>query len=194
MSKEKIIYGIYADDDVILDAVKKIREQGYNIDEVYSPFPIHGLDSAMGLKYSRIAITSFIYGCIGASCALLMFWYMMIYDWPMIIGGKPNFTLNENLPAFIPITFEMTVFFASHLMVITFLIRCGLYPGSSSKSPDPRTTDDKFLMEIHTDGDSKKVKKIKDLMKRVFGLLLAAITFPTAFNAGSCGYDCEYLD
>ena len=88
----------------------------------------------MGLRYSKIAITSFIYGCIGASCALLMFWYMAIYDWPLIIGGKPNFSLNENLPAFIPITFEMTVFFASHLMVITFLFRCGLYPGSSEKS------------------------------------------------------------
>tara|TARA_B100000427_G_scaffold232777_1_gene195874 strand:- start:299 stop:829 length:531 start_codon:yes stop_codon:yes gene_type:complete len=166
MNKEKVIYGIYDDDDVILDAVKAIREKGHHIDEVYSPFPIHGLDHAMGLKHSRIAITSFIYGCIGASCALLMFWYMMVYDWQMIIGGKPNFTLNENLPAFIPITFEMTVFFAAHLMVVTFLIRCGLYPGSSSTSPDPRTTDDKFLMEIHVDGDTKKVKKIKDLMKK----------------------------
>jgi len=166
MDKQKVIYAIYDDDDVILNAVKSIRKNGYNIDEVYSPFPIHGLDTAMGLKYSRIAITSFLYGCVGACCALLMFWYMMIHDWPLIIGGKPNFTLNENLPAFIPVTFEMTVFFASHLMVITFLIRCGLYPGSSSKSPDPRTTDDKFLMEIHTDDDIKKVKKIKDLLKK----------------------------
>ena len=166
MSKEKIIYGLYDDDDIILDAVKTIKDKGHHIDEVYSPFPIHGLDTAMGLKYSRIAITSFIYGCIGFSCALLMFWYIMIHDWPMNIGGKPNFTLNENMPAFIPVTFEMTVFFAAHLMVITFLIRCGLYPGSSKTSPDPRTTDDKFLMEIHTDGTSKTIKSIKDLMKK----------------------------
>tara|TARA_B100001250_G_C19778762_1_gene780846 strand:+ start:466 stop:996 length:531 start_codon:yes stop_codon:yes gene_type:complete len=166
MSKEKIIYGIYDDDDVILDAVKVIKDEGYQINEVYSPFPIHGLDKAMGLKHSRLAITSFIYGCIGASCALLMFWYMMVHDWPMNIGGKPNFTLNENLPAFVPVLFEMTVFFASHLLVITFLIRCSLFPGSQSKSPDPRTTDDKFLMEIHVSEDDKKVKKIKDLIKK----------------------------
>ena len=166
MSKEKIIYGIYDDEDLVLDAVKNIRTEGYHIDEVYCPFPVHGLDTAMGLKYSRIAITSFLYGCTGACCALLMFWYMMVYDWPMIIGGKPNFSLNENLPAFIPITFEMTVFFASHLMVLTFLIRCKLYPGASSASPDLRTTDDKFLMEIHTDGDTKKIEKIKTLMKK----------------------------
>jgi len=165
MNKENIIYGVYDDDDLILQAVKTIKSKGHHVDEVYSPFPIHGLDHALGLKHSRLAITSFMYGCLGACCALLMFWYMMIYDWPMNIGGKPNFTLNQNLPAFIPITFEMTVFFASHLMVITFLIRCNLYPGSNSKSPDPRTTDDKFLMEIHTGGDKQKVKIIKDLMK-----------------------------
>jgi len=166
MNKEKIIYGVYADDEIILNAVKTIRKTGQHIDEVYSPFPIHGLDHALGLKYSRLAICSFIFGCIGFSCALLMFWYFMIYDWPMNIGGKPNFSLNENMPAFIPVTFEMTVFFAAHLMVVTFLIRCGLYPGSDSKSPDPRTTDDKFLMEIRTNSDAKNIKKIKDLMKK----------------------------
>tara|TARA_B110000444_G_scaffold223391_1_gene225977 strand:+ start:9070 stop:9594 length:525 start_codon:yes stop_codon:yes gene_type:complete len=147
MSK-KVIYGIYDDDDVILQAVKDIREKGLHVDEVYSPFPIHGLDHAMGLKPTRLAITAFIYGCIGLFLGLLMMWYMMIIDWPMIIGGKPNFTLLDNLPAFVPIAFEITVFFASHLMVITYLVRCQLFPGSSASSPDPRTTDDKFLMEI----------------------------------------------
>ena len=147
MSK-KLIYGIYDDDDVILKAVKDIRAKGLQINEVYSPFPIHGLDSAMGLKPTRIAITSFIYGCTGLSLGLLMMWYMMVQDWPQIIGGKPNFSLLENLPAFVPILFECTVFFASHLMVITYLIRCKLYPGSSETSPDPRTTDDMFLMEV----------------------------------------------
>ena len=165
MAKE-ILHAIYDDDEVLLSSVKSLKEQGIEISEVYSPFPIHGLDHALGLKYSRLAICSFIFGAIGFSCALLLMWYIMIHDWPMNIGGKPSFTLNENLPAFIPVTFEMTVFFAAHLMVVTFLIRCGLYPGSSTTSPDPRTTDDKFLMEIHTNGDAKSVKKIKDLMKK----------------------------
>ena len=82
---------------------------------------------------------------------------MMIHDWPMNIGGKPSFSLIQNLPAFIPITFEMTVFFASHLMVITYLIRCKLYPGSSQTSPDPRTTDDMFLMEIEAHGNEAEI-------------------------------------
>lgn len=156
MSK-KVIYGIYDDDDVILKAVKDIRGKGVDIAEVYSPFPIHGLDHALGLKPTRLAITSFIYGCTGLSLALLMMWYMMIHDWPMNIGGKPSFSLIQNLPAFIPITFEMTVFFAAHLMVITYLIRCKLYPGSSQTSPDPRTTDDMFLMEIEAHGNEAEI-------------------------------------
>ena len=162
MSK-KVIYGLYDDDDVILQAVKDIREKGIHINEVYSPFPIHGLDHALALKPTRLAITSFIYGCTGLSLALLMMWYMMIHDWPMNIGGKPSFSLIQNLPAFVPITFEMTVFFASHLMVLTYLIRCKLYPGSVETSPDPRTTDDMFLMEIESHENDKE---IVDLLKK----------------------------
>ena len=166
MNSSKVIYGLYDDDDKLLAATRTMVSEGYHVNEVYSPFPVHGLDTAMGLKYSRIAVTSFLYGIMGAFLITLLMWYVMVEDWPLIIGGKPNFTYGQNLPSFIPVTFEATVFCAAHLMVITFLFRCGLYPGSQEKSPDPRTTDDKFLMEIHTDGDAKKVKQIKDLMKK----------------------------
>jgi hypothetical protein len=156
MSK-KVIYGIYDDDDVILKAVKDIREKGVHIDEVYTPFPVHGLDHALGLKPTRLAITSFLYGCTGLSLGILMMWYMMIDDWPQIFGGKPNFTLLQNLPAFVPIAFELTVFFAAHLMVLTYLMRCKLYPGSTETSPDPRTTDDMFLLEIEAHGNEADI-------------------------------------
>ena len=162
----KRLHVMFDDDDILLDAVKEIVKNKIYIYEVYTPFPVHGLDKAMKLKPTNISIATFIYGCIGFTVAVLMMYYIMIVDWPQDIGGKPSFTLIENIPSFVPIIFEMTVFFAAHLMVITFLIRCGLYPGSSSKSPDPRTTDDKFLMEIHVEDDVKKVKKIKELMKK----------------------------
>ena len=160
----KIIYGLFADDELLLDATKKLVSKGHRVNEVYSPYPVHGLDTAMGLKYSRLAITSFLYGMLGAFLITLLMWYVMVADWPMVIGGKPNFSYGQNLPAFIPVTFEATVFFAAHLMVITFLFRCGLFPGSSSRNPDPRTTDDKFLMEIH-ESDSKKITEIKSILK-----------------------------
>jgi hypothetical protein len=156
----KTIYGIYNDDDTLLSAVKKIRGEGISISEVYSPFPIHGLDKALGLKDTRLAVTAFLYGLTGLSLGLLMMWYMNIQSWPMNIGGKPSFSLLQNLPSFIPVAFECTVFFAAHLMVITYLMRCKLYPGSSNKSPDPRTTDNMFLVEIIVKADEKKIYKL----------------------------------
>ena len=159
MSK-KVVYGIYDDDDVILKAVKDIRAKGIHVDEVYSPFPIHGLDHALGLKPTRLAITSFLYGCTGLSLGMIMMWYMMIKDWPQIIGGKPNFSFLENMPAFVPIMFELTVFFAAHLMVITFYMRSRIWPFKKAENPDPRTTDDHFLMEIELHDNEEELMKL----------------------------------
>lgn len=144
----KVIHAIYNDDDVLMSAVRKVKAERYHIEEIYTPFPVHGLDKAMGLAPTRIAITSFIYGCIGLAVATVMMNYMMIQDWPMNIGGKPSFTFYQNMPAFIPIMFELTVFFAAHLMVITFYLRSRLWPFKQAENPDLRTTDDHFLIEI----------------------------------------------
>jgi hypothetical protein len=84
----------------------------------------------------------------------------MVVDWPQDIGGKPSFSWLENMPAFVPIMFECTVLFAGHLMVITFLVRNGMYPGRPAMNPDPRTTDDKFLIEIEAEGDTSKIMEV----------------------------------
>ncbi len=153
----KVIHAIFDDDDVLLSAVKKVREAKYQIEEVFTPFPVHGLEKAMGLKNTRIAITAFIYGLTGLGFAIWMMNYMMIEDWPQNIGGKPNFSYAENMPAFVPIMFELTVFFAAHLMVITFYLRSKIGPFVKASNPDPRTTDDKFLMEVVVEGDEKEI-------------------------------------
>ena len=158
----KLVYGIYDDEEILLTAVKEIRSKDIDIKEVYSPFPIHGLDHALGLKRTRLAIAAFFYGALGCIFAFAMTYYIMIIDWPMNIGGKPSFAYYLNMPAFVPILFEMTVFFAAHLMVITYFFRSKLFPGQTASNPDLRTTDDKFLMEIESDND----KSISDLMKK----------------------------
>lgn len=144
----KVIHAIYTDDDILLQAVKQVRAGRYHIAEIYTPFPVHGLDKAMGLEPTRLAITSFLYGLVGLAVAIVMMNYMMIEDWPQDIGGKPSFSFLSNLPAFVPIIFELTVFFAAHLMVITFYMRSKLWPFKEAENPDVRTTDDHFLMEI----------------------------------------------
>jgi len=158
----KVIHAIYTDDDLLLQAVKQVREARYHIAEIYSPFPVHGLDKAMGLEPTRLAIASFIYGIVGFSVAIIMMNYMMIVDWPQDIGGKPSFSFMQNLPAFVPIIFELTVFFAAHLMVITFYMRSKLWPFKSAENPDVRTTDDHFLMEI--DAANHNVKELSKFL------------------------------
>ncbi|MRX66789.1 quinol:cytochrome c oxidoreductase membrane protein [Flavobacterium resistens] len=144
----KVIYAIYNDDDILMDAVKKTRAAHHHIEEVFTPFPVHGLDKAMGLAPTRLAICAFLYGCVGISVATTMMSYIMIHDWPQDIGGKPSFSFIQNMPSFVPIMFEMTVFFAAHLMVITFYMRSRLWPFKQAENPDVRTTDDHFLMEV----------------------------------------------
>ena len=153
----KVVQAMYNDDDILMDAVKEVRAAKYHIEEVYTPFPVHGLDKAMGLKGTRIAITAFMYGCVGLVFSVWMMNYMMIEQWPQDIGGKPSFTFIQNMPAFVPIMFEMTVFFAAHLMVITFYMRSRLWPCKEAENPDPRTTDDMFVMEVIVDGNEAEL-------------------------------------
>ncbi|MFL2601410.1 MAG: DUF3341 domain-containing protein [Flavobacteriaceae bacterium] len=157
MSGKRFIHGIYDDDDVLLSAIKSIRAEKYDIEEVYTPFPVHGLDKALGIEETRIAIMAFIYGCIGLIVAFLMMDFIMIKDWPQNIGGKPSFSFLENMPSFVPVMFEMTVFFAAHLMVITFYLRSKLWPFKKAENPNPLTTDDKFLVEIELNDNEKRL-------------------------------------
>ena len=154
----KFIHAIYDDDDVLLDAVKDVRKNKFHIEEVFTPFPVHGLDKALGLERTRMGIMAFIYGCIGLMVSFLIMNYMMIEDWPQNIGGKPSFSYLQNMPAFVPIMFELIVYFAAHLMVITFYLRSRLWPFKEAENPNPLTTDDKFLMEVEIHNNEKELK------------------------------------
>lgn len=166
MSK-KIIYGVFDDEEVLLSSAKELRSQGVKINDVFSPFPIHGLDPVIGIKPTRLSNASFFYGLFGTSFAVWMTWYMLISDWPMNIGGKPNFLWIYNMPAFIPVTFELTVFCAAHGMVLSYLLVNKMYPGRQPHNPDIRSTDDKFIMEIQTSQNSKHAEEsIMESLKR----------------------------
>jgi hypothetical protein len=164
MSATKLIHGIYRDEEQLKVGALKLRAARVRVKEVFSPFPIHGLDPIIGIDRTWISICAFIYGLTGMSLALLMTYYMMIKDWPTDIGGKPSFFFYMNIPAFIPVTFESTVFCAGHGMALTFFLRSWILPGVSPKNPDPRTTDDMFLMEIEAkpEDEQRIVAMLKD--------------------------------
>ena len=156
----KVIHALYDDDDILLDAVKEVKAAHHHIEEVYTPFPVHGLDKALGLEPTKLGITAFMYGVTGLFFSYWFLDYIMIQDWPQNIGGKPSFAFYMNMPAFVPVMFEMTVFFAAHLMVITFYMRSKIWPFREAENPDPRTTDDIFLMEVAVDGSEDELTSL----------------------------------
>ena len=141
---KNFLVGIFDDEDAVLSGIKGVRDSGIKIHEVYSPFPVHGIDDALGIKKSRLPIAAFLFGMTGTTCALTMQIWMLGFDWPMIIGGKNN----ASLPPFIPVTFEMTVLFAAFGMVGTFMIVSGLKPYAWPRQFDLRSTEDKHVMAV----------------------------------------------
>ncbi len=159
MSKKKL-YGIFDDEDVMMKALTVLKTGGRRVTDVISPYPVHGMDEALGLKRTRISICCFLYGITGTCLAVLMMWYMNIFDWPMDIGGKPSFNLYKNFAAFVPVTFESTVLCAAHGMVITFYLRSKLLPGVEPPMYHARQADDYFVMTVETsEGDADAAAK-----------------------------------
>jgi len=152
---DTILYAMYDDDDKLMDGAKKLVSNGVHVNEVFSPMPIHGIDDVIGVKHTRLGIAAFLYGLTGLMLATLGMKYFMIDDWMMNIGGKPSFSYLENLPAFVPISFEFTVLCAAHGMSITYLLRNKTLPGMPASNPDPRTTDDRFVMEVRASENTK---------------------------------------
>lgn len=151
MSKE-VLYGLYDDENDLFAAIEKAKAAHLDIMDVYTPFPVHGLDDVMGLSESRLHIAGFVYGAMGTMTALGVMTWVFTRDWPIIFGGKPYFSF----PAFVPIAFELTVLFAAVGMVLTFYVVCGLGPfGSGATILDDRITDDKFCLAFDTTGMSQ---------------------------------------
>lgn len=141
---KNFLVGVFDNEDAVMSGIRKVRNTGLKIHDVFSPFPVHGIDEALGLKRSRLPIAAFMFGLTGTSLALTMQIWMLGYDWPMIIGGK-NYV---SLPPFIPVTFELTVLLAALGMVATFMIASGLKPYAWPRQFDVRSTDDKHVMAI----------------------------------------------
>jgi hypothetical protein len=160
-TSEKFLVGIFDDEDILLQGVEGIREKGVKIHEVYTPFPVHGLDEALGYKRSRLPIAAFLFGMTGTILALVMQIWMLGFDWPMIIGGK-NFV---SLPPFIPVTFELTVLLSALGMVGTFFIVSDMKPYNTPRQFDLRSTDDKHVMAVNLEANKLSKEEISRILK-----------------------------
>jgi len=163
MRKQNNITVSFDDEVPLLQAVRILRDNKEIITDVLSPFPVHGLDEALSLKRSRIPVGGFIFGALGAILAFGFQAWVFTVSYPLIIGGKPFFSV----PTFIPITFEVTVLFAGLSMVAALLVRSKLKPDIRFKPVDERITDDRFVILINAEDEEKTLTRIKLLLSGI---------------------------
>ncbi len=152
----------------LVTAAKKVREAGYVKFETYSPFPIHGMDAAMGLGQSKLGWLAIVGGLLGCSGGLYLQIWTQSKAYPLIISGKEF----ASLPAFLPVTFELSILFTAFFTVFGMFALNGLpqwYNAIFNHSTFHKVTDDKFFLGIEGDDPNYNESKIKSLLEKLGG-------------------------
>jgi len=158
--RASVLVATFSEVDGLLTAVRKARRETFRVYDVFAPFPVHGLDEAMGIRRTRLPKITLVAGLVGLATALTLQFYTNVLDWPLNVGGKPD---NTTL-AFIPISFELTVLFGGLATVAAFFLRAKLYPGKQPWLPTAGITDDVFAMVLRKPGDTESHQRALALL------------------------------
>ena len=141
---DRVLVASFDHEDDLLAATTAVRERGMRIVDAFTPYAVHGLDRAMGLKPSRLTWVCFICGMTGA-LGMLWFehWTASVW-WPIDVGGKPW----NSLPSDVPVAFEAAVLLAGFGTVFALFGVTRLFPGKKPRVVWPRSTDDRFVLVI----------------------------------------------
>lgn len=153
MKSTPLFIGYFDTEEKILSATRAATAAGLGVQDVYTPYAVHGLDEAMGLPPSRLTWVCFLAGLIGATAALSFQYYTSVVSWPLNIGGKPF----NSLPAFIPVAFELTILFAGLGSVAAFFLRSRLGPGKVAQVLEG-VTNDRFAIALV--GSEESVQRV----------------------------------
>ncbi len=164
-TNRRFLLGVFDKEENILAATNEARVRGLAIADVYTPYAVHGLDKAMGLRPSRLPWVCFALGATGAAFKVWFEFWTSASDWPINVGGKPW----NSLPAFVPITFEVMVLFAALSTVAAFLLGRGLLPGRKPKLAYPGVTNDQFALVIEEKDASFDLDEVSEML-RGFGV------------------------
>lgn len=160
MAKSGVI-GVFTTEEDLLAVAKAAREKkNFRKYDAFTPYPVHGLDDAMGIKRSFLPWVTFVAGATGTLTALALQIWTSAWDWPLNIGGKPF----VSLPAFIPITFELTVLFGGLATVGAMFYVNGL-PNFKNKILHPEITKDKFVLYVPSDEDNFSESDVTQFLK-----------------------------
>ncbi len=157
----KILFGIFDDEEKMICAAEALKSNNITIQDIYTPFPVHGIDDFLDIKRSRLPYVAFIAGIIGCVLAFYIQIWTSAHSWPVNIGGKPF----NSFVAFIPVGFEITVLLSALVTVAAFLIRSKFYPGKVEKLLDPKITNSNFVLAIECTNASVDTDEITSIMK-----------------------------
>ncbi len=181
MDRTDKLFGITAlfdNPDSIINAAKKVVSEGYKKFDVNTPYPLHGMDPAMGLKRSKLGFVTLFFGFSGTAFILLFMYWSMSIDYPMVIGGKPYFAL----PAFIPITFEFTVLLAALSTVFGMIIAFFNLPFNDHPLHDTeymkRVSVDRYGLVILADDLIFDENKVQELFRSLGAVEIEKVFYP----------------
>lgn len=155
----RYLLSAFTEEADVLAAVREARARGLRVVDVYAPHAVHGLETALGWRHSRLPWVCFWAAVVGAALKLWFEFWTMVVSWPVNVGGKPW----NSLPAFVPVTFEVMVLSAGLTTAAAFLWRTGLHPGKPAAPPAPRVTDDEFVVIVEATNagfDAAAVKRL----------------------------------
>lgn len=145
-----LLVGIFANETDLLGAAHAARQRRLPVHDAFTPYPVHGLDEAMGLKPSRLGFVCFACGLAGVITAMTLQHWTMAIDWPINVGGRPF----NSWPAFVPVAFELLVLFAGFGVVFAFFAVSRLFPGNAAHILEKRASDDRFVLAIEVAGEA----------------------------------------
>ncbi|MEW5983159.1 MAG: DUF3341 domain-containing protein [Acidobacteriota bacterium] len=159
---QRTLAGVFTREEDVLEATGAARREGLTILDVYTPYAVHGLDSAMALQRSRLPRVCFLLGLGGAAFKVWFEYWTTAVAWPINVGGKPW----DSLPAFVPVTFEVMVLFAGVSTVVAFFLVARLRPWRRPRLVHPRVTDDRFVLLLAQTDAGFDVARVRRLLER----------------------------
>lgn len=166
MAKPYGILALFETAPDIYRAAEQVRDAGYKQWDVIAPFPVHGMDQAMGLKRSKVPLFVFAGGLIGFTTGMLMIWFMNRYDYPLVVGGMPFFSLVFPFPVAYELTILLGAFGAFFGQFITNRLPRHYHPVMNYEK-FPRLLDDKFAIVIETSDPGYDSDKTRALLEKV---------------------------
>jgi hypothetical protein len=156
----RVLLAVFDHEDDLLAATEAVRSQGYRVVDAFTPYAVHGLDRALGLKPSRLTWVCFVCGMLGSLGMLWFEHWTAAVDWALDVGGKPW----NSLPSDVPVAFEAAVLLAGFGSVFALLAVSRLYPGKQPRMVDRRVTDDRFLLVIDEADAAFDAAAVADLL------------------------------